>query len=254
MGAWLLPDGLGDTAIVPSQGRQTCRDQAGSQSEPIMFPRALTRSRHRSSSSDPRCSPSSLRRMEKSDSPCATQSLLNPNSPARNGTQCGCFDRSSNRWEVIRTAATQLPRFSSSRETTTTGCDWAGEKLVLTELEGRFRDTCFCCAGWNDVASERSLSPPCDGGAGGVMREPWKSKTILLASREGRERTERERAREDLVTGRAGTTPPNPPCKGSEFRVFGIAVNSYATSRIGRLSNHNMEKLKTYILYIICID
>src|SRR5208282_2147336 len=39
---------------------------------------------------------------------------------------------------------------------------WAGEKLVLTELEGRFRDTCFCCAGWNDVASERSLSPPCE--------------------------------------------------------------------------------------------
>ena len=32
-----------------------------------------------------------------------------------------------------------------------------------------------------------------------------------------------------------------PPCEGSEFRVFGIAVNSYATSRIGRLSNHNME-------------
>ncbi len=43
------------------------------------------------------------------------------------------------------------------------------------------------------------------------MREPWKSKTIVLASREGCERTERERAWEDLVTGRAGTTPPNPP-------------------------------------------
>jgi hypothetical protein len=41
---------------------------------------------------------------------------------------------------------------------------WAGEKLVLTELEGRFRDACFCCARWNDVASERSLSPPCEGG------------------------------------------------------------------------------------------
>src|SRR5271157_1803273 len=87
---------------------------------------------------------------------------------------------------------------------------WAGEKLVLTELEGRLRDTCFCCAGWNDVASERSLSPPCEGGQGGVMREPWKSKTILVASREGCERTERERVWEDLVTGRAGTTPPNP--------------------------------------------
>ena len=43
------------------------------------------------------------------------------------------------------------------------------------------------------------------------MREPWKAKTILLASREGCERTERKRAWEDLVTGRAGTTPPNPP-------------------------------------------
>ena len=29
--------------------------------------------------------------------------------------------------------------------------------------------------------------------------------------------------------------------EGSAFRVFGIAVNSYATSRIGRLSNHNIE-------------
>jgi hypothetical protein len=43
------------------------------------------------------------------------------------------------------------------------------------------------------------------------MREPWKSRTILLAAREGCERTERERAWEDLVTGRAGTTAPNPP-------------------------------------------
>jgi hypothetical protein len=90
----------------------------------------------------------------------------------------------------------------------TEGSDWSGEKLVLTELEGRFRDACFCCAGWNDVASERSLSPPCEGGAGGVMREPWKAKTIFLASREGCERSERERAWEDLVTGRPGTTPP----------------------------------------------
>ena len=43
------------------------------------------------------------------------------------------------------------------------------------------------------------------------MRKPWKSKTVLLASREGCERTERERAWEDLVIGRVGTTPPNPP-------------------------------------------
>jgi putative transposase len=39
---------------------------------------------------------------------------------------------------------------------------WAGEKLVLTVLEGRFRDACFCGARSNDGASERSLSPPCE--------------------------------------------------------------------------------------------
>src|SRR5208283_861100 len=47
------------------------------------------------------------------------------------------------------------------------GRRWTGEKLVLTELEGRYRHACFCCARWNDVASKRSLSPPCEGGAGG---------------------------------------------------------------------------------------
>src|SRR5271166_5086274 len=31
---------------------------------------------------------------------------------------------------------------------------------MLTELERRFRDACFCYARWNDVASEPSLSPP----------------------------------------------------------------------------------------------
>src|SRR5271165_5413832 len=79
----------------------------------------------------------------------------------------------------------------------------AREKLVVTELEGRFRDASFWCARWNDVAGERSLSPPCEGdtiksppceggtiktppcegGVGGVVREPWESRTILLASR-----------------------------------------------------------------------
>src|SRR5271157_5026496 len=60
----------------------------------------------------------------------------------------------------------------------------------------------------------------CEGGAGGVMREPWKSRTILLASREGCERTERERAWEDLVTGRAGPTPPDPPSQVLKSRFF----------------------------------
>ena len=44
-------------------------------------------------------------------------------------------------------------------------------------------------------------------------REPWKSKTVLLASREGCERTERERAWEALVTGRAGPPPLPPPLR-----------------------------------------
>ena len=48
------------------------------------------------------------------------------------------------------------------------------------------------------------------------MRKPWKSKTVLLASREGCKRTERERAWEDLVIGRDGTTPPNPPSQGGK--------------------------------------
>ncbi len=58
--------------------------------------------------------------------------------------------------------------------------------------------------------SLRPFPPPCEGGVGGVMREPWKAKTVLLASREGCERTERERAWEDLVTGRAGTDYSRP--------------------------------------------
>src|SRR5271157_3803329 len=107
-------------------------------------------------------------------------------------------------------ASIALPARSRSTASTRTrwaGLDWHAAKLVLTLLEGRFREAWFCCARSNEGASDRSLSPPCEGGAGGVMREPWKSRTILLASREGCERTERERAWEDLVTGRAGTTP-----------------------------------------------
>jgi len=36
--------------------------------------------------------------------------------------------------------------------------------LALTVLEGRFRDACFCGARSNDGASERSISPPWEGG------------------------------------------------------------------------------------------
>jgi hypothetical protein len=51
----------------------------------------------------------------------ATQSFVRPNSPDRNATQFGWRDRTSNLADVIITATTQAPRFSSSRETTTTG-------------------------------------------------------------------------------------------------------------------------------------
>jgi len=87
----------------------------------------------------------------------------------------------------------------------------AGEEQVFTELKERFRDACFRAVEWSDVVSERFLSPPCEGGEGGVMHEPWRSRMTLLASREECERTERQRAWEDLLTGRAVTTPPNPP-------------------------------------------
>ncbi len=59
-----------------------------------------------------------------------------------------------------------------------------------------------------------------------MMREPWKSKTILVASREGCERTEKARAWEDLVTGRAGTTPPNPPFARGGKRRKGIGMKA----------------------------
>src|SRR5271157_2360120 len=48
------------------------------------------------------------------------------------------------------------------------------------------------------------------------MPEPCRSRPILLGSREGYERTERKRAWEAPVTGRAGTTPPAPPLQGGE--------------------------------------
>ena len=54
---------------------------------------------------------------------------------------------------------------SSPAEASPRGRGEAGpvRKLVLTELEGRFRDACFCCAierrrGWT------ILFPPCEGG------------------------------------------------------------------------------------------
>src|SRR5271157_6232738 len=47
----------------------------------------------------------------------------------------------------------------------------------------------------------------------------------------------------EIMNGAGGHTPAAtaPPTESSEFRVFGIAVNTYATSRIERLSNHNIE-------------
>jgi hypothetical protein len=82
------------------------------------------RSRNVSSSSEPMGPSSRSRsafRIEKMVSACATQSFASPKDPARIGTQFGNRDRASNRADVMITATTASPRFSSSRETTTIG-------------------------------------------------------------------------------------------------------------------------------------
>src|SRR5208337_1445872 len=80
----------------------------------------------------------------------------------------------SSRASSIRSARTTCARraraaFSTCWQTRpgTPASAWACEKLVLTVLEGRFPDACFCCARSNDGASDRTLSPPCEGGPGG---------------------------------------------------------------------------------------
>lgn len=47
------------------------------------------------------------------------------------------------------------------------GSGGADETLVLTVLEGRFRGGCYCWARQTDTASDRSLSPLCEGGVRG---------------------------------------------------------------------------------------
>ena len=93
---------------------------------------------------------------------------------------------------------------------------WAGEKLVLTELEGRFRDTCFC--GRDGMTSRASDPSPhlAKGGSGwgdaGTLKEIENGSSRL--DEEGSERShsqERERAWEDLVELVVPrTTPPTP--------------------------------------------
>src|SRR5271157_3074244 len=46
------------------------------------------------------------------------------------------------------------------------GPAWGDEKWVFTELEGRFRVACFCCARWSDVVRGQCL-PPSQGGENG---------------------------------------------------------------------------------------
>jgi hypothetical protein len=68
--------------------------------------------------------------------------------------------------------------------------------------------------GWHCSAPSgrvsRSATPKLAKGGAGGDAGTLEIENGFLASREGCERTERERAWEDLVTGRAGTTPPNP--------------------------------------------
>jgi len=80
-----------------------------------------------------------------------------------------------------------------------------------------------------------------------TIRLPWLPGASSVSVREG----ETQFLTNSDQTAWGITWAPN---QGSAFRVFGIAVNSYATSRIERLSNHNIDKLKTCILYIICIN
>ena len=87
---------------------------------------------------------------------------------------------------------------------------------------------------------------------GGMSLSPLPSNNDHLSEPTKSQRQRKFQRRE--ATKKRGTSLGAAPSLGSEFRVFGIAVNSYATSRIGRLSNHNIEQLKTCILYIICID
>jgi len=64
-------------------------------------------------------------------------------------------------------ACSRGPAPNRTGATAGAGRRWDGEKLVLTELEGRFRDACFCCARSNDGASDGSFSPLAKG-VGGV--------------------------------------------------------------------------------------
>src|SRR5271157_792676 len=64
-----------------------------------------------------------------------------------------------------RPRGSRIPDHEWSRGRAVPG--WHAAKLVLTLLEGRFREAWFCCARSNDGASDRSFSPPCEGGAGG---------------------------------------------------------------------------------------
>ena len=122
------------------------------------------------------------------------------------------------------------------------------------------------CETPGDVRGRGAAEPRRRGGAGRLVQVPPEG-TVHAggASGGGRQprRVEPQTRSRDLSAGRGGgpdavaaarvpvgIRPRQPgaggaregPGQASEFRVFGIAVNSYATSRIGRLSNHNIEK------------
>lgn len=115
--------GVSQSALSHPESR-TATTYVGSQSDSITYPIALMTSRNKVSSKIPRgpvvrsiCE-SSIDRMF---SHCATQSAVNPNCPARNGTQLGSVLRTANRADVQTTATAYRPRFRLSLETTMIG-------------------------------------------------------------------------------------------------------------------------------------
>jgi len=73
--------------------------------------------------------------------------------------------------QELLSACSRGPAANRAGATAGAGRRWDGEKLVLTELVGRFRDACFCCARWNEVVSDHHTQP-CYSDTKGVARGP----------------------------------------------------------------------------------
>ncbi len=67
----------------------------------------------------------------------------------------------------LASASPNNAKFSSVVNDGGTASEWGDETTRLVELAGRFRDASIWCARSNHNASERAVSPPCEGGARG---------------------------------------------------------------------------------------